>query len=305
MNLATPAQTYLKIAPGLHEPLVALETTVISHGLPHPYNLETALALEETVRQHGATPATIALFDGKIKVGLDHVDLEKLAISKDVVKVSRRDLALVLNKKQTGATTVAATMICANLAGIRVFATGGIGGVHRGATTTLDISADLPELAQTPVIVVCAGAKAILDLPLTLEYLETLGVPVIGYGTDELPAFYTPQSGLRLEARADSPAEVAQIARTKWDLGLQGGLLVTVPPPVTEALPPARIEQAINNALAAAERLQIRGKATTPFLLDWIRQETEGASLEANIALLKNNAEVAAQIAVELAKLDK
>jgi pseudouridine-5'-phosphate glycosidase len=304
MNLATTAQTYLKIAPDLHEPLVALETTVISHGLPHPHNLKTALALEETILQHGATPATIALFDGKIKVGLDHADLEKLAISKDVVKVSRRDLALVLNKKQTGATTVAATMICANLAGIRVFATGGVGGVHRGATTTMDISADLPELAQTPVIVVCAGAKAILDLPLTLEYLETLGVPVIGYGTDELPAFYTPHSGLPLEARADSPAEVAQIARTKWDLGLQGGLLVTVPPPPIEALPPARIEQAINNALAAAERLQIRGKATTPFLLDWIRQETEGASLEANIALLKNNAEVAAQIAVELAKLD-
>jgi pseudouridine-5'-phosphate glycosidase len=304
MNSATAAQTNLKMAPGLQEPLVALETTVISHGLPHPYNLETALALEETIRQHGATPATIALFDGKIKVGLDHTDLEKLASSKDVVKVSRRDLALVLNKKQTGATTVAATMICANLAGIRVFATGGVGGVHRGATTTMDISADLPELAQTPVIVVCAGAKAILDLPLTLEYLETLGVPVIGYGTDELPAFYTPHSGLPLEARADSPAEVAQIARTKWDLGLQGGLLVTVPPPTIEALPPARIEQAINNALAAAERLQIRGKATTPFLLDWIRQETEGASLEANIALLKNNAEVAAQIAVELAKLD-
>ena len=293
---------YLQIAPELQAggPLVALETTVISHGLPFPENLETALALEEIIRQHGAIPATIALFDGKIKVGLTHDELQRLATSKDVAKVSRRDLPLVLANRQTGATTVAATMICANLAGIKVFATGGVGGVHRNATQTMDISADLPELAQTSVIVVCAGAKAILDLPLTLEYLETLGVPVLGYGTDELPAFYTPHSGLKLDARADSPAQVAAIARTKWDLGLVGGILVTVPPPVMPGLPPAKIDRAIANALAEAAQRQIKGKAISPFLLDWIRQETGGVSLQANIALLKNNAAVAAQIAVAL-----
>lgn len=290
----------MQIAPELEEPLVALETTVISHGLPYPQNLETAKALEDTIRQHKANPATIALIEGKIKVGLSQQDLELLATSKEVTKVSRRDLPIVLAKKQTGATTVAATMICAHLAGIQVFATGGIGGVHRGATQTMDISADLPELARTPVIVVCAGIKAILDLPLTLEYLETLGVPVIGYGTDELPAFYTPHSGIKLEARADSPQEVAAIARTKWDLGLEGGLIVAVPPPETSALSPEKINRAIAKALTEAEKRQIKGKETTPFLLDSVRVETEGASLAANIALLKNNAAVAAQIAVAL-----
>lgn len=293
-------QKYLQVDPNLKQPLVALETTVISHGLPYPYNLETAQALEDIIKANNANPATIALLDGKIKVGLTNDDLQHLATSKEVVKVSRRDLPVVLTNKQSGATTVAATMICAHSAGIQVFATGGIGGVHRNGQQTMDISADLPELARTPVIVVCAGAKAILDLPLTMEYLETWGVPVIGYGTDELPAFYTPTSGIKLETRADSPAQVAAIARAKWDLGLGGGILVVVPPPPSPDLPQAKIDAAIESAMNAAERNGIKGKATTPFLLDYIRQETGGASLEANIALLKNNALVAAQIAAAL-----
>jgi pseudouridine-5'-phosphate glycosidase len=293
---------YLEVAPGLQGPLVALESTVISHGLPYPENLQTAQFLEQTVRDNGATPATIALMDGKIKVGLNEADLKLLATSHDVAKVSRRDLPLVLARKQTGATTVAATMIAAHLAGIKVFATGGIGGVHRGAPNSFDISADLTELAHTPVIVVCAGAKAILDLNLTLEYLETLGVPVIGYGTDELPAFYTRQSGLKLEARADSPEEIAEIARVKWALGLEGGIIVANPPPAEADLPAAEIEEAIGRALATADREGIRGKAMTPFLLDRLRHETNGRSLETNVALLKNNASLAAKISVALAQ---
>jgi pseudouridine-5'-phosphate glycosidase len=291
---------YLEVAPGLKAPLVALESTVISHGLPYPENLATAKALEQTVRDNGANPATIALLNGKIKIGLNEEDLQLLATSKEVAKVSRRDLPLVLARKQAGATTVAATMIAANLAGIKVFATGGIGGVHRGASSSFDISADLTELSRTPVIVVCAGAKAILDLGLTLEYLETLGVPVIGYGTDELPAFYTRHSGLKLEARADTPQEIAEIARIKWDLGLEGGIIVTNPPPPEADLPPAEVEAAIGRALAAAEREGIRGKATTPFLLDRMRLETEGRSLETNVALLRNNAALAGKIAAAL-----
>lgn len=293
---------YLEVAPELKKPVVALESTVISHGLPYPENLGTAQALEQTVRDNGANPATIALLNGKIKVGLNEQDLKFLATSKEVAKVSRRDLPLVLARKQAGATTVAATMIAAHLAGIKVFATGGIGGVHRGATTSFDISADLTELSRTPVIVVCAGAKAILDLGLTLEYLETLGVPVIGYGTDELPAFYTRHSGLKLEARADSPEEIAEVARIKWELGLEGGLVVVNPPPPEADLPPAEVEAAIQRALAAAEREGVRGKAITPFLLDRMRLETEGRSLETNVALLGNNAALAAKIAVALEK---
>jgi len=293
---------YLEVIAGLQQPTVALESTVISHGLPYPENLATARALEETIRQHRAHPATIALIDGKIKIGLTEADLELLATSKEVAKVSRRDMAVVLARKGLGATTVAGTMIAANLAGIRVFATGGMGGVHRGASETFDISADLTELARTPVIVVCAGAKSILDLNLTLEYLETQGVPIIGYGTNELPAFYTAHSGLNLETRADSPAEVAAIARTKWDLGLEGGLVVVVPPPPSDEIDDAEINRAIDKALAAATKAGIKGKAVTPFLLDAVRRETGGKSLDLNVALLKNNAAVAAQIAVALGK---
>ncbi|HEX2915550.1 MAG TPA: pseudouridine-5'-phosphate glycosidase [Chloroflexia bacterium] len=282
--------------------LVALESTVISHGLPYPDNLATAKGLEQVVREHKASPATIALIDGQIRVGLDESQLQRLATEKNVAKVSRRDLPVVLARRGLGATTVAATMYAAQLAGIKVFGTGGLGGVHRGATTTFDISADLTELARTPVIVVCAGAKAILDLPLTLEYLETQGVPVIGYGTDELPAFYTSKSGLKLEARADSAAEVAEIARIKWELGLSGGIVVTVPPPPEADLPAAEVEKAISRALAAADKAGVRGKNVTPFLLDAVRLETEGRSLETNIALLKNNVGVAAEIAKALAE---
>jgi pseudouridylate synthase len=296
------ADKYLELSSEVREgaALVALESTVISHGLPYPDNLQTAQALEEVVRRQGATPATIALLEGKIRVGLGQAELKRLATEKDVAKVSRRDLPVVLARRGLGATTVAATMYAAYLANIQVFGTGGMGGVHRGATTTFDISADLTELARTPVIVVCAGAKAILDLPLTLEYLETQGVPVIGYRTDELPAFYTSRSGIKLEAWADSAAEIARIARLKWDLGLAGGLVVTVPPPPEADLPPQEIEKAIGRALAAAEKAGIKGKAVTPFLLDAVRLETEGKSLETNVALLKNNVRVAAEIAIAL-----
>jgi pseudouridine-5'-phosphate glycosidase len=293
---------YLQLGAEVREgaALVALESTVISHGLPYPENLTTAQALEDGVRAKGATPATIALLDGKIRVGLGQPELHRLATEKEVAKVSRRDLPVVLARKGLGATTVAATMYAASLAKIRVFGTGGLGGVHRGATTTFDISADLTELAHTPVIVVCAGAKSILDLPLTLEYLETQGVPVIGYKTDELPAFYTSKSGLKLEAWADSAAEIARIARIKWDLGLGGGIVVTVPPPPEADLPPQEIEKAIGRALAAAEQAGVKGKAVTPFLLNAVRLETEGKSMETNVALLKNNVGVAAEIALAL-----
>ncbi len=295
-------EKYLKLGPEVREgtALVALESTVISHGLPYPENLVTANALEEVVRSKGATPATIALLDGKIRVGLGPPELKRLATEQNVAKVSRRDLPVVLARKGLGATTVAATMYAASLANIQVFGTGGLGGVHRGATSTFDISADLTELSRTPVIVVCAGAKSILDLALTLEYLETQGVPVIGYKTDELPAFYTSHSGLKLEAWADSAAEIARIARIKWDLGLPGGIVVTVPPPPEADLPPQEIEKAIGRALAAAEQAGVKGKAVTPFLLNAVRLETEGKSLETNVALLKNNVSVAAEIALAL-----
>ena len=282
---------------------VALESTVISHGLPYPHNLQTALDLEATVREQGATPATIALADGKIQVGLSQAILERLATEKGVAKVSRRDLPVVLARRGLGATTVAATMYAASLAGIEVFGTGGLGGVHRGATASFDISADLTELARTPVIVVCAGAKAILDLPLTLEYLETQGVPVIGYQTDELPAFYNRHSGLKLEASADNAVQVAEIARIKWGLGLGGGMIVAVPPPPEAELPIAEVEAALQRALTSAERAGIKGKDISPFLLEAMRLETDGRSLKTNMALLKNNVTVASQIALELAKL--
>jgi len=285
-------------------PIVALESTVITHGLPWPQNLELARRMEATVRAGGACPATIAILKGEVKVGLSEAELEYLAQAKNVVKVSRRDYPVVLAQKRDGATTVAGTMIAAHWAGIRVFATGGIGGVHRRVAPTeaakrtdLDISADLPELARTPVVVVCAGAKAILDLPGTLEWLETHGIPVIGYGTDEFPAFYSRDSGLKLEARADTPDEVAAIVRAMWGLDFTGGALVCVPVPEAAARPRADMERAIQQALSDAAAAGITGKAVTPFLLSRMAELTQGESLAANLALLENNARVAAQVA--------
>ncbi|HYD97737.1 MAG TPA: pseudouridine-5'-phosphate glycosidase [Alphaproteobacteria bacterium] len=279
-------------------PVVALESTIISHGMPYPQNVETARAVEAEIRAGGAVPATIAVLDGRIRVGLDDDDLDLLARHGAVRKLSRRDLPVALATGEAGATTVAATMICADLAGIRVFVTGGIGGVHRGAETSLDISADLEELARTSVAVVCAGAKAILDLPKTLEYLETRGVPVIGYGTDRLPAFYTRDSGLAVDQRADDPQTVARIMQMKWRLGLEGGLIVANPIPEADALDPAAIDGAIAQALAEAAERGIGGKAVTPFLLSRLGEITGGSSLKANIALILNNARVGAAIAV-------
>ncbi len=281
-------------------PVVALESTLISHGLPYPQNQETAQLLEKTVRDAGATPATIAIIKGKIKVGLSEDDVHYIATSEEIRKVSRRDLPIVVAQKADGATTVAATMYIAHLAGIAVFATGGIGGVHRGHP--FDVSADLPELARTPVVVVCAGAKAILDLPLTLEYLETQGVPILGYQTAEFPAFYTRRSGLSVDAAVNTPTEVARIVQAKRELGLHGGVLVAAPVPPEDELPRGVIEEAIATALHAAEEQEITGKDTTPFLLDYIGKQTEGKSIATNISLLKNNARVAAQIACELCK---
>jgi len=281
------------------KPVVALESSLISHGLPHPQNLEAARTMERAVRKRGAVPATIAIIGGKIRVGLTEEELEYLATRKNIRKVSRRDIAIAVAQGLDGATTVAATMCVAHLAGIEVMATGGIGGVHRGHP--FDISADLPELARTPVAVVCSGAKSILDLPATLEWLETHGVPVVGYGTDEFPAFYSRSSGLKVDARADSPEEAARIIRARWELRLEGGVLVVVPVPKEAELPRHLAERAIEQALAAAEEQGVRGKALTPFLLSQIARLTEGRSLAANLALLKNNAAIAARIAGALA----
>lgn len=284
--------------------LVALESAVITHGLPHPENLRLAHSLEQVVREHGATPATVAVMNGKIHIGLTDSELEELGNrvgdQSGVRKISRRDFGIALARREYGGTTVAATLIAARMAGIAVFATGGIGGVHRDAP--YDISADLPELSSSPVVVVCAGAKAILDLPATVEYLETMGVPVIGYGTDEFPAFYSSESGLPVTVRVDSPQEVASIARAQWDLGLQGALLVVQPPPPEAALPAEKIERVIQQALKEAQQAKIRGAAVTPFLLERVSSISGGASLNANLALLQNNARLAAQIAVAIAR---
>jgi len=287
-----------------HRPVVALESTVITHGLPWPQNLELARRMEATVRVGGACPATIAILKGEIKVGLSDAELEYLAQAKGVMKVSRRDYPVALAQRCDGATTVAGTMIAAHWAGIQVFATGGVGGVHRRlalvtavARADLDISADLPELARTPVLVVCAGVKAILDLPATLEWLETHGVPVIGYGTDEFPAFYSRESGLRLEARADTPEQAAAIVQTMWDLDFNTGALLCVPVPEEAAKPRADMEHAINQALGDAAAAGVKGKAVTPYLLSRIAELTHGESLAANLALLENNARVAAEVA--------
>ena len=287
-------------------PVVALESTLISHGMPRPQNLQTVLRLEAEVRAHGAVPATIAVIGGRLKAGLDSAALESLAREgAGVHKASRRDLPFLLAAGETGATTVAATMIVAALAGIRVFATGGIGGVHRGAAQSFDISADLLELARTPVAVVCAGAKAILDLKLTLEVLETHGVPVIGYRTDEFPAFYSRSSGLPVDRRLDSPEEIARVLRAKWLAGagaLEGGVLVTNPIAAEHEIPHARIAGAIDQALADAQSLGIEGAGVTPFLLARVSELTAGLSLAANIELVLGNARLAAQVACALAE---
>jgi len=286
------------------KPVVALESTIISHGMPYPQNVETAMRVEQTIRDHGAVPATIAIIGGKLKAGCTAEEIEYLGKKgQAVIKASRRDLPVLLARGEDGATTVTTTMMIAAMAGIRVFATGGIGGVHRGAETTMDISADLEELAQTQVMVICAGAKSILDLGLTLEYLETKGVPVIGYGTDELPAFYTRHSGFGVDYRIDSPQELARAFKVKQDLGLQGGMLVTNPIPEQYSMPAKVINNAIDEAIAEAQRLGIKGKKTTPFLLAKIKDITGGDSLAANIELVLNNARLAAQTAVALAKM--
>ncbi len=301
---------FLEISPEVKEalennkPVVALESTIISHGMPYPQNVETALKVEEVVRANGAVPATIAILGGKLKCGLSHEEIEYLGKKgTEIVKCSRRDLPVVLSKKIDGATTVATTMIIANMAGVKVFATGGIGGVHRGAETTMDISADLEELAQTPVMVVCAGAKAILDLGLTLEYLETKGVPVIGYGTDELPAFYTRKSGFGVDYRLDTPKEVAEAFYAQRAIGLKGGMLLTNPIPEEYSMDADLINGAIDKAVSELFEKGIHGKETTPFLLAKVKEITGGDSLDANIELVFNNAKVAAQTAAELAAL--
>ena len=285
-----------------HQPVVALESTVIAHGLPWPANRDVALAMEAMVRAEGAIPATVAVLDGAICVGLSASQIERLATEPGVLKASRRDLAVALAQGLTAATTVAGTLACAALAGIRVFATGGIGGVHRGAEQTLDISADLPEIARSTVLTVCAGAKAILDLPRTLEYLETLSVPVIGYETDVLPAFYSRLSNLRVPHRADSPQQVAAIAAAQWQSGVGGGLLLACPVPAENEIAAETIERAIETAVDDATRQHIVGPALTPFLLSRLAELTGGTSVETNRALLINNARIGARCAVALSE---
>ena len=285
------------------KPVVALESTIISHGMPYPQNVQTALEVEAIVRQHGAVPATIAIIGGRLKAGLSPEQIEYFGRKGQAIhKASRRDLAVLCARGEDGATTVATTMIIAHMAGIPVFATGGIGGVHRGAETTMDISADLEELAQTPVMVVCAGAKSILDLGLTLEYLETKGVPVIGYGTGELPAFYTRQSGFQVDYRIDTPRELAAAFKASRQMGLPGGMLVTNPIPEEYSMSPEVINAAIDQAIGEANARGIHGKATTPFLLARVAELTGGDSLASNIRLVFNNAKVAALTAVEYCK---
>ncbi len=301
---------YLDVAPEVQaalqqgKPVVALESTIISHGMPYPKNVETALLVEKTIRENGAVPATIAVIGGRLKAGLSRDEIEYLGkTGRGVAKASRRDLPALVARGADGATTVATTMIIAHLAGIRIFATGGIGGVHRGAETTMDISADLEELAHTPVMVVCAGAKSILDLGLTLEYLETKGVPVIGYGTDELPAFYTRRSGFGVDYRVDSPEELAAFYAAQRGLDYPGGMLVTNPIPEEYAMDKDVIDAAIEQALASAKADGIHGKETTPYLLAKVVELTGGESLESNIKLVLNNAAVAARTAACLAAL--
>ncbi len=303
---------YLDVAPEVAaalaagKPVVALESTIISHGMPYPQNVETALKVNAIIRENGAVPATVAVIGGQLKAGLTDEEIEYLGKKGlSVIKASRRDLAVLATRGEDGATTVASTMMIAHMAGIRIFATGGIGGVHRGAETTMDISADLEELGQTPVMVVCAGAKSILDLGLTLEYLETKGVPVIGFGTKELPAFYTRKSGFSVDYQINTPEELAAAFHAGQALGLKSGMLVTNPIPEEYAMDAEVIGKAIDQAISEAKSKGIHGKETTPFLLAKVKELTGGDSLESNIQLVFNNARVAAQTAVALAKLDK
>ena len=300
---------YLDILPEVAEalaagkPVVALESTIISHGMPYPQNVETALNVERIIRENGAVPATIAIIGGRLKAGLSPEEIEYFGKKGQAIhKASRRDLAVLCARGEDGATTVATTMIIAHMAGIKIFATGGIGGVHRGAETTMDISADLEELGRTPVMVVCAGAKSILDLGLTLEYLETKGVPVIGYGTEELPAFYTRSSGFKVDYRIDTPEALAAAFLAQQDMGLGGGILATNPIPEEYSMDPAVINAAIDQAIAECQEKGIHGKETTPFLLARVAQITGGNSLASNIRLVYNNAKVAAQTAAAMAK---
>ncbi len=301
---------YLDVSPEVAEalaagkPVVALESTIISHGMPYPQNVETALAVEKIIRENGAVPATIAIIGGRLKAGLSPEEIEYFGKKGTAIaKASRRDLPVLVSRGEDGATTVTTTMMIAHMAGISVFATGGVGGVHRGAETTMDISADLEELSQTPVMVICAGAKSILDLGLTLEYLETKGVPVIGYGTKELPAFYTRKSGFGVDYRLDTPSELAAAFKAQRDMGLKTGMLVTNPIPEKYAMPPEVINKAIDQAVAESREQGIHGKETTPFLLARVKDLTGGDSLESNIQLVFNNARLAARTAAELVKL--
>ena len=287
---------------GRGAPVVALESTIITHGMPYPENVSTARAVEEAVRSGGAVPATIVVLGGRIRVGLSADEIERLGLATGVLKLSRADLGYALAMKRDGSTTVAATMICARLAGIGVFATGGIGGVHRGMEATLDVSADLDELGRTPVTVVCAGAKALLDLPRTLEYLETRGVPVVGYGTDRFPAFWSRDSGLPAPLRLDAPSEVAALVAAQRQLGLGGGVLVTNPVPAGDEIPAGEIAGFIDTAVAEAARQGIGGKGVTPFILSRMLELTGGRSLRTNVALILNNARLAAEIAVAVAR---
>ena len=281
-------------------PVVALESTIIAHGMPYPKNVETALAVEEVIRSNGAVPATIGILGGRIKIGLTKEEIEYMAHAENVLKVSRRDLPFVISKKMDGATTVAGTMIAAHMAGIKLFVTGGIGGVHRGAGESFDISADLEELKMTDVTVVCAGAKAILDIPATLEYLETAGVPVIAYGTDEIPAFYSRKSGEKANCRMDSPEEIGALISMKEALGLKGGILITCPIPDADEIPAEEINTVIDEAIKEAEEKGVKGKESTPFLLSRVKDLTEGRSLEANIKLVLNNADIGSKIACNI-----
>lgn len=304
-------EKYLKINPEVKKaleegtPVVALESTIISHGMPYPQNIEMAKTVESIIRENGAIPATIAILNGELKVGLTPEELEYLGKSDSVLKASRRDLPFIVSKKLDGATTVASTMIIAALAGIKVFATGGIGGVHRGAQQTFDISADLQELAHTNVAVVCAGCKSILDIGLTLEYLETNGVPVVGYKTKEFPAFYTRKSGFNVDYKVDSETELALALKSKWDLNLNGGVVVSNPIPEEFEMDYDTITNAIEDALEEADKKGIKGKECTPFLLGKVKAITGGKSLDSNIELVYSNAKVGARLAVELSKLDK
>ena len=279
------------------KPVVALESTIISHGMPYPQNIETAKACEEIIRENGAVPATTAIIGGKIKIGLSDEELEFMATSKDIIKASRRDFAYIVSQGLNGATTVASTIIASRLAGIKIFVTGGLGGVHRHAEVTFDISRDLEELAANDIMIVCAGCKSILDIGLTLEYLETKGVPVFGYQTDYMPAFFTRKSEFKVDYNIKNPKEVAEAAKAQWELGLQGGILLTNPIPESDSMDEEKINGAIEKALVEAEEKGIHGKETTPFLLSKVLEVTEGKSLEANIALVKNNARLGAEVA--------